>query len=46
MKVWINKVAEPFGGGMIIVAANSAEDAHNIVMNTKCREYYKRLYYV
>lgn len=28
MKVWINKYTGSYGGGMIIVAANSAEEAH------------------
>lgn len=29
MKIWINKYLGNYGGGMIIVAANSAEEAHN-----------------
>lgn len=28
MKVWINKYIGGYGGGMIIVAANSADEAH------------------
>lgn len=30
MKVWINKLVVPYGGGIILVAANSAEEAHEV----------------
>jgi|GEM_PF-2806942 hypothetical protein len=30
MKVWINKRTGGYSGGMILVAANSAEEAHKI----------------
>lgn len=30
MKVWINKRSGGYSGGMILVAANSAEEAHKV----------------
>ena len=32
MKVWMNKRYEDYGGGMILVAANTAEEAHEALM--------------
>lgn len=31
MKVWINKREGSYSGGMIVVAANSAEEAHGVM---------------
>lgn len=33
MKVWINKRCGDYEGGMIIVAANSAKEAHKTFLN-------------
>lgn len=36
MKVWINKTSYPYSGGLAIVAANSAEEAHGILVKEIC----------
>ena len=34
MKVWINKRTREYSGGMIIVAANTAEEAQQILLQS------------
>lgn len=33
MKVWINKRQGDYTGGLLLVAANSAEEAHELCLN-------------
>ena len=42
MKVWINKRYDGYSGGMIIVAANTAEEAHETLHDDSNYDY---LYY-
>lgn len=33
MDVYVNKVSAPYGGGLAVVAANSAEEAHGTLLS-------------
>ena len=33
MDVYVNKVTAPYGGGLAVVAANSAEEAHGTLLS-------------
>lgn len=33
MDVYVNKVSAPYGGGLAVVAANSIEEAHGILLS-------------
>ena len=35
MKVWMNKRQGDYTGGLLLVAANSAEEAHELCLNTE-----------
>ena len=35
MKVWMNKRQGDYTGGLLLVAANSAEEAHEVCLNTE-----------
>lgn len=39
MKVWMNKRQGDYTGGLLLVAANSAEEAHELCVNSKKMEY-------
>ena len=46
MKVWMNKRQGDYTGGLLLVAANSAEEAHELCLNTEELEdiYWERGY--
>ena len=35
MKVWMNKRQGDYTGGLLLVAANSAKEAHELCLNSK-----------
>ncbi len=39
MKVWINYVKQEFAAGLILVAADSAEEAHNLLIKATDADY-------
>lgn len=39
MKVWMNKNKGEYSGGLLLVAANSAEEAHELCLNSENMEY-------
>ena len=46
MKVWMNKRQGDYSGGLLLVAANSAKEAHELCLNTEELEdiYWERGY--
>lgn len=38
MKVWINRRTAGYSGGLLLVAANSAKEAHELCVNSKKME--------
>lgn len=46
MKVWINKRTGGYSGGLLLVAANSAQEAHELCLNSeKMEHFYWEWYY-
>lgn len=39
MKVWMNKIQTDYTGGLLLVAANSAQEAHKLCLNSDKLEY-------